>query len=252
MLHLFPLLSTATSRRSRTAQDSARGRICAGKGSVSAKGKPGIKGCSGLCLQPLTTSLHQTCSPLWRRSVCRRESTCLLSQRTSPPAQLSPLGAKRGRDLCRSIGSVPELSAPTGYPVPPQLVAFQAQGLNHQKSRGAERDVPCSLERSRRQGAAWFPARKPPRLDMNGFRHPRKDALCNSASPAAQTQLFSIFLAPTQPPLIPGSGALTQEPDKSSTSACSRQRVQAASEPPSSKPSRQPRAGPGREGKPKC
>lgn len=208
MLHLLPLLSTATSRRSRTAQESARGKICAGKGSVSA-GDEGM-------LQALPSA-----------------------PRHKPPSDLSP------------AWSVPKLSVPTGSPVAPQLVAFQGQTLSHQKSRGAERDVPCSLERSWRQGAAWFPASKTPRLDTNGFGHPRKDALHTSANPTARTQLFSIFPAPTQPRLVPGSGALTQEPDRSSTSACSRQRVPAASEPPGSQPSRQPQASPGRAGKPK-
>lgn len=70
-------------------------------------------------------------------------------------------------------------------------------------------------------------------------------------TPAARMQFYSIFPAPTQPQLIPGSGALVQEPDRSGASACFHQRVPAASEFPSSEPSWQPRAGPGRAGKPK-
>lgn len=52
MLHLLPLLSTATSRSSRTAQESTRGKICQGR----AQSQLGIKECSGLCLQPLVRS----------------------------------------------------------------------------------------------------------------------------------------------------------------------------------------------------
>lgn len=169
MLHLLPLLSTATSRRSRTAQESARGRICAAKGSVSAgTGQARDEGMLwALSSQPLATSLHQTCPRLG------------LTQALCP-------------------NRVPSSSPARGISRP--------DPHNQQKSRRAERDVLCSLERSWRQGGAWFPTGKPPRFDASSFRHPRKDALRTSANPRSKDALLQHFSSSHAAPAHPRLG----------------------------------------------
>lgn len=77
MLHLLPLLSTATSRSSRTAQDSTRGKICQGR----AHSQLGIKGCPGPCLQPLAESLLDL---YLKMQHVMEEPQCLLSQEHPP------------------------------------------------------------------------------------------------------------------------------------------------------------------------
>lgn len=78
MLHLLPLLSTATSTSSRTAQDSARGKICQGR----AQSQLGIKERSGLCLQILA---RRSIGPVPEDATCDGGASPVSSPKEHPP-----------------------------------------------------------------------------------------------------------------------------------------------------------------------
>lgn len=121
-----------------------------------------------------------------------------------------------------SLSSLPQ----QGSSRSPACGISRPENLKHQNPRGAERVVPGSLERSWRQELPG-PHQQYPHLSPNGSEHPQKDAHPRLRHPH-------------------------HKPDRSSTSICSHQHIPAASKPPGSKPSQQPRAGPCRAGNPKC
>lgn len=146
------------------------------------------------------------------------------------------------RDLCQSMGLIPELSAPTGFPRSPFCVISRPENLKHQNPRGAEREVLGLLERSWRQElpAISTPQPKQTQTPPKGCSH----------TSAARMELIKHF--PSFPTALahPRLRRSHLKPDRNSTS--SHQHIPAAAEPPGSKPAQQPHAGPCRAGNPKC
>lgn len=228
MLHLLPLLSTATSRSSRTAQESTRGKICQGR----AQSQLGIKEYSGLCFQPLVRS---STGPVPKMQHVMEEPPLSPLPKNILPDEPSPPGAKPlgscscpavlamahtelslmpaggflaqsyVRDLCQSKGLSPELSVPAQFHQIPTLCHFQAREPQVPKPKRSREEGSGLLGEKLEAGAAW----SPPAISISQPKWicaPSKGCSHNSA---AWWNEYSIFPASSQLMLIPGSGALT-------------------------------------------
>lgn len=155
------------------------------------------------------------------------------------------LAQSYARDLCQSMGLIPELSAPALIPT---LCHFKAREPQVPNPRGSREGGDGLLGEAMEAGAAWSsPATSTPQPKQ--IQTPSKGFPHTSATWMELTQHFSSFPTAHAHPRLRGP---QHKPDRSSTSICSHQHIPAAAEPPGSKPSQQPHAGPCRVGNPKC